>query len=222
MTAAAPSHDAPRPSAPGTGLGIGGLVCAVLGLCVPGLGLVGIVLGIIVLARAHTAGRGLAVASIIVGAISLVVNLLLLLALLLPALGQARNAAEQLRSAVSMGSIAREIIQADFESEADSAVSFDLEARFNLDPAVWAPPADAPQGVGTAYLLVVVASRDSLTSLMPHIPILIENPRVFDRRTLNAAYADGSTKSLTRDDVERIIDGERVEVYNTDGTRWTP
>ncbi|MFM8785353.1 MAG: DUF4190 domain-containing protein, partial [Phycisphaerales bacterium] len=69
----------------GTGLAVAALVCGIVGLCVPVLGLVAIILGVVYLARPRTTGRGLAIGGIVTG----VLGLLSTVALLLPALGQA-------------------------------------------------------------------------------------------------------------------------------------
>ncbi len=219
------THAQPLPqTASGTsvGLGITGLVFAVLGLCIPGLGLVGVVIGVILLARAAGSGKGLAVASVIVGAIGLVVNVLLVLALLLPALGQARSAARRTQSALYMQTIVGEIIDSDFDGETDGVTNYNLEAQLAIEPAIWTAPEWVSTEGGTPYLLVVAGNPESLTSLRSQIPILIENPKAFDQDTLHVTYADGSTKTLTREEVQRIIDGAKGDIYNSDGTRWTP
>jgi hypothetical protein len=222
---AAAAHAQPAPqntSGTSVGLGITGLVFAVLGLCIPGLGLAGIVIGVILLARAAGGGKGLAVASVIVGAIGLVVNVLLVLALLLPALGQARSAARRTQSALYMQTIVGEIIDSDFDGETDGVTNYNLEAQLAIEPAIWTAPEWVYTDGGTPYLLVVAGNPESLTSLRSQIPILIENPKAFDQDTLNVTYADGSTKTLTREEVQRIIDGAKGDIYNSDGTLWTP
>ena len=88
---------APTPAASseagGTGLAVAALVCGIVGLCVPLLGIVAIILGVVYLARPQPSGRGLAIAGIVTGVLGLLSTVALLLALLLPALRQARQAA---------------------------------------------------------------------------------------------------------------------------------
>jgi Domain of unknown function (DUF4190) len=80
------------PAPPKAGMALAALVCAILGFCIPGLGLVGLILGIIAVVRAgndpaHYRGTGLAIAGLVVGAVSLAMGV----AVTLPALARARE-----------------------------------------------------------------------------------------------------------------------------------
>lgn len=98
---AQPLAYAPPSSKPSTGMAIASLVLGISGLVVcPPVGLVGLILGIIALMNANKktgthGGRGLAIAGISTGAISLLFVPLILLSILLPALSRARELAKR-------------------------------------------------------------------------------------------------------------------------------
>ena len=85
-------------------LAILGLVFGILGFCTAGLlGVVGLILGIVAIvginkSQGRLGGSGLAIATIVVSAFSLVVGCAILPGLLLPALGKARMTAQNLKS----------------------------------------------------------------------------------------------------------------------------
>jgi hypothetical protein len=85
-------------------LAIVGLILGILGFCTGGLlGLVGLILGIIAIvsinkSQGRIGGSGLAIATIVVSAFSLVVGCAILPGLFLPALGKARLNAQNLKS----------------------------------------------------------------------------------------------------------------------------
>lgn len=209
----------------GAGLAIAGLVIAIIGLCVPLLGLVGIVLGIIVIARAtatangRDGGRGIAVAAITVGVIGLLMSFLMV-GLLLPALGKARQTAREIQSAAQMSVIARSIIDDERDRTDGGQMDYDLEARLQLEPGTWAMDADAPKGAGTAYILFAPEDPRLLRNDDPDLVILVENPKVFDRKRLNVTFGDGSTRGLPRAEVEALLQQAAGRVYNSDGTPW--
>jgi prepilin-type processing-associated H-X9-DG protein len=95
----APAAPASQPKT--SGLAIAALVCGIAGLCTLGLGgIIGLVLSIIAMSKisksaGHMAGRGLAIAGLIVSIVSIILipfTVGVLMALLIPALTNARNA----------------------------------------------------------------------------------------------------------------------------------
>jgi prepilin-type processing-associated H-X9-DG protein len=101
----APAAPASQPKT--SGLAIAALVCGIAGLCTLGLGgIVGLVLSIIAMSKisksaGHMAGRGLAIAGLIISIVSIILipfTVGILMALLLPALVGARNAAYSAQS----------------------------------------------------------------------------------------------------------------------------
>jgi hypothetical protein len=107
---AASDHD-PAPLTKMSGMAIAALICSALGFCIPPLGIVGLVLGIMAINRIdnpanRVRGRGLATAAAILGGISLVIGtILVLIALLLPALGAARRTARQMQNGTQVRGI---------------------------------------------------------------------------------------------------------------------
>lgn len=213
---------AAAPASSGTStLAVIALVLGVIGLCVPGFGLFAIILGVVVLARAGSGGRGLATAAIIVGVLGILFSVLMV-GLSLPALSKARSMSRQIQSSVSMQMISATMISSGFDGETDGVVDYNLETQLAVPVQVWVPAEPIPSGVGTAYLLVVPSDQKDFTSLMPQLPLLVENPKAFSRDQLNVAYADGSVRAMPREDATRILDSYPGKIYNTDGTRWKP
>lgn len=197
----------------GIGLAVAALVCGIVGLCVPVLGIVAIILGVVYLARPRTNGRGLAIGGIVTGVLGLLSTVAILLALLLPALGQARQAARQVESSVQMQQIASVLIS---DAEAPAADA-NLESRYALAADMWISP--SADGGARSYLRIV---PDPAVALDQSTPILAEDPDVVDRRTLVVAYADGSIDPLPRDEVIELLRAAGPRVRRTDGTPWAP
>jgi hypothetical protein len=196
----------------GTGLAVAALVCGIVGLCVPVLGLVAIILGVVYLARPRTTGRGLAIGGIVTGVLGLLSTVALLLALLLPALGNARQAARQVQSSAQMQQIAN-LLRSDAEEPAADA---SLESRYALTADMWISP--SADGGTRSYLRIV---PDPAFAAIGE-PILAEDPDMVDRRSLVVAYADGSISSIPRDEVIELLKAAGPRVRRTDGTPWAP
>ena len=215
-----PSYPQAYPAAPAAGgsnaLAIIALVLAVVGLCVPGLGLFGIVLGVVALIRSSASSRGLATGAIVVGVLSLLISMMMV-GLMLPA----RSSAQTARSAINMQNILSGIWEEDFDGMTDGVADYNLEAQLKIDPRSWVTPTPIPEGVGTAYLFVALDPQ-YLKSRRPQIPVLVENPKAFDRKQLNVTYADLNTVAMPRSDVMRIIEAYPGQIYNTDGSLWRP
>ncbi|MFM9170963.1 MAG: DUF4190 domain-containing protein, partial [Phycisphaerales bacterium] len=209
-----PRHAKADDAAHKGGLGESGAarVCGIVGLCVPVLGLVAIILGVVYLARPRTNGRGLAIGGIVTGVLGLLSTVALLLALLLPGLGRARQAARQVQSSAQMQQIAN-LLRSDAEEPAADA---SLESRYGLTADMWISP--SADGGTRSYLRIV---PDPAFAAIGD-PILAEDPDVVDRRMLVVAYADGSISSIPRDEVIELLKAAGPRVRRTDGTPWAP
>lgn len=204
---------AASPDSGGTGLAVAALVCGIVGLCVPLLGIVAIILGAVYLARASVNGRGLAIAGIVTGVLGLLSTVALLLALLLPALGQARQAARTVESGAQMQQIVG-VMLADAEVPPADA---NLESRYSLPAEMWISP--SAEGAARSYLRIV---SEAGAAADPQAPILVENPSVVDARTLNIVLADGSVALRPREEVAELLKAAGPRVRQSDGTAWTP
>jgi len=214
-------YPAPQAGGASNGLGIAALILAVVGLCVPFLGLVGLVLGIVAISKARNEGRGLAIAAIAVGAVSFLMSFLML-GLLLPALGKARQTAREIQSSSSMSMITRSMIADQFDGLTDGAPDYNLEAQLQIPPDMWGADLEIPRGVGTAYLLIAPGDPKLFQSLDSSLAILVENPKAFDRDRLSVSYADGFTERVPRAEAIALLEKAAGRVYNSDGTPWKP
>src|SRR5438874_2006417 len=91
---------------------IASLVLAIIGIVIPGLGLIGIVLGIIALTKMRdprVGGKGLAIGGIAVGAVSIVM-VGCMMSILLPSLNRARETANRVKCASNMRQIGQAIL----------------------------------------------------------------------------------------------------------------
>ena len=208
---------AASPDSGGTGLAVAALVCGIVGLCVPLLGIVAIILGAVYLARASVNGRGLAIAGIVTGVLGLLSTVALLLALLLPALGQARQSARQAARTVESGAQMRQIVGVMLADAEVPPADANLESRYSLPAEIWIAP--SAEGAARSYLRIV---SEAGAAADPQAPILVENPSVVDARTLNIVLADGSVALRPREEVAELLKAAGPRVRQSDGTAWTP
>ncbi len=95
----------PTTEAGGNGLAIAALVCAVIGFIIPLVGIVGIILAIIAIAKPAAPGRGkgFAIGMLVLAIVATVFNCIGVMGgIMLPALGKARQAARDLKSVTQL------------------------------------------------------------------------------------------------------------------------
>lgn len=217
--AGTPSQNA---SQGGTGLAIAALVCGIAGFCISPIGLVGIILGVVVLASSR-AGRGMAIAGIAAGAVGMLINIVVMLGLLLPALAAARDAARSAKSQIQMSAI-MQALQADAAGRKDQSLppgGVDLQAKFasELPAAMWVVPGASTAIGPDSYLYVPPKQGDDRQS--SQVLVLAENPELGSSK-LNAMFADGSVDRMPRAAVEKLLMQALPEVYTTTGEKWVP
>jgi len=208
---------------PSQGLAVAAFVVSLLALCVPPLGLVGIFLGVVAMVNANKdparcGGKGLAIAGISVGGASLIVGCVML-GVLLPALGAARNSARQVMSQAQMRQIgmALEMYASDNQGAFPEAGA-DLRQRLGTHltgPSVWEAPGAEP-GI-TSYFYVPIGGHDAASNPTTQA-LLYENPQLHRKRGGSVLYADLSVVNYDQPQYSVIIDA----VTLPDGTPWTP
>ncbi|MFN3166478.1 MAG: DUF4190 domain-containing protein [Phycisphaeraceae bacterium] len=100
-----PQYDEPAPS---NGMAIASLICGVLGFCLTPVAIVALILGILAMnkSRPGQPGRGMAVAGTVLGGVGIAVSIIvLLIAILLPALGAARRTAQRMQNSTQLRGI---------------------------------------------------------------------------------------------------------------------
>jgi prepilin-type processing-associated H-X9-DG protein len=141
------SYSAPA-AAGSNGLAVASLVCAILGLCVPVIpGVIAIVTGILGLKRANDprgSGRGLAIAGISIGAVSILLSTCMV-SILLPSLNRAREMANRVKCAANMRQIGVELQMYASSNAGQYPPDLDtLLAKSNtLTPSVFACPSSS-------------------------------------------------------------------------------
>lgn len=162
-----------------------------------------------------------AIIAIVAGGLVLIIVPLLacMIGLLLPAMGQARQAA---RNAMSMSqmrqiSIALQQYAGDNQGNLPEAGA-DLKLRlapYGLTAAEFTAPSPPP--TGESYYYVPLGNLNNLSSPGTAI-ILYESPAVPSRSGWNVAYADGSVQAMRDPQYAQLLAGLKLP----DGTPWAP
>jgi hypothetical protein len=192
-----------------TGLALTSLILGIAALCVPLLGIVALILGVMALNQAKReperyGGSGMAIAGISIGAVGTIVSCLaLMVGIFLPALGQARQAARQLKSATQMRNIGQALIlyaqdNKDWYPEAGA----DWQARiskYGVAPEVYQAPEDEP---GTVSYYYVPGYKSEFKQ---DRVILVERPGI-RRKGGNVFFDDGHVEFLETAEYTRLLD----------------
>jgi hypothetical protein len=196
-------------SSPGKGLAISSLVLGCLGI-IPLLGvltaLVGLILGIVALSKSQDK-KGLAVAGTTVSAITLVLACVISAAgILLPALGKARQAAQQIKSSVQMSGIAQGLkLYAMDNKDKLPEPGADWESRLVNAQLVSREMLTSPRAKGSGDISYFYVP-DAKPTFTHDKVLLIENPDLYLGRGGNVCYQDGQVDYLTGDDFWAAVD----------------
>ncbi|NOG55423.1 MAG: DUF4190 domain-containing protein [Planctomycetes bacterium] len=235
-----PAHAHMNPQ-PGQGLAIAALVIGICSLCIPLLSVVAITLGIIALVGTtgpvpKHGGRGLAVGGLVLGVVSLLLIPALMVGLMLPALGRARQAARTVKSQSQMRILAQSLtMYADTgNGSLPTYDNWDSVLVWNnyISPEILTSPvAPGPISIATYFdyeaagppaghvvnppsYFFVPASTITTDSTRV---LLYEHPDHYNDLGL-IAYHDGHVSRLPRNEFDLIISSLTLE----DGTRWAP
>lgn len=196
------------------GLGIGSLVCGVLGFCIPIVSsLIGLILGIVALVKAKPASRGrtLAIAGTIISASSILITPVMI-GIMLPALGKARQAARQIKSTTQMRLIAQSLtIYAQDYNGAFPEPGTDLTQRLSgvVQPGDFISPAEIYDRSNSYFYLGGYTTKDHFRTV-----ILVEDPNNFRWRGTNVAFLDGSIEFVTEPELSKLLDNAKDAAGN--------
>lgn len=208
-----PIEQETRPALPPkTGMAIAALVCGIVGLfCLP-VGVVGLILGIIALVRAHNrperyGGNGMAIAGITTGALSMVLSLLmfpLMIAIMLPALGKARQNAMQLKSGTQLHGIGQALTKYSNDHGALPESGANIRERltrlmYTTDELFESPHAADNPGV-TSYIYCPVERFDPTS---PSV-WMFENPSL-SPRGINVLFRDGHVEYILPERISSVL-----------------
>lgn len=195
----------PYPASPKTGMAVGALVCGILGFCIPGLGLVGLILGIVALTRAggdpaRHGGKGMAVAGLSLGAVSLVVVpvMALMISIMLPSLARAREIAKRTVCTTNMHAVGGALLS--YASDNDGAFPVDIAKALNdsgLSPKVL----NCPSCDQSNYRYIPGWS----TNDSPQEPVVYEPLENHDGEGGCILYLDGHAEFVNKDRWTRVI-----------------
>jgi len=204
-----PSFDQPRRLS--SGLAVAAIICASIGLCVPGLGLVGLILGIVAISKASSSpethgGRGAAIAAIIVGIVVLVLNVVAI-GVLLPALAKAREAARDFKSSIQLSMIAQAMHNyANANKGWLPEAGADWQSRLSLgDPSIFVSPRDEHATAADSYIYIpgfnIQQFKDPATAV-----VLYENPKYVNGGQVSVTFGDWHPGFISVSQLQQTLD----------------
>ena len=198
---------------PATGLAIGALICGIASFCVPGLGIVAVILGIIAFTQASAnpqtnGGKGMAIAGIVTGALSLLTVPVLMLGILLPALGKARQVAREVVVQTQIRAIDQTLLAyAVSNKDTFPEPGADWQARLKaagLDASLLVSPRAEPRSATDSFVYVpgfnLKEIKDPTKALLVY-----ENPKYVLHGRVSFGYADGHVDLVPVADVQRVL-----------------
>ncbi len=203
-----------QPVAPkSNGMAIGALVCSIIA-CIPGLPIVGLVLGIVAMNRAKSqperyGGHGLALAAVIIGGIGIIPSCAFSAGIFLPALGKARQSARQLKSSTQV----RQIQMALLAYANDNRGWFpepgaDWQARLGKyapTPGIFVSPFAGESTAGDSYLYVPGYTVPSPADAA-NVVLVYDNPVYVPRGKINIGMADGTVQAIRVQELQAYLD----------------
>ncbi len=204
MSTTPPPFSQQVPSSPevGKGLAMASVICGAIGIIFSPLGLVALILGIIAIVQiskpGRTGPRGLAITGTVLGGVGLLLGCLLVPAILLPALGKARNTARQLKSGTQMRAIVLGMqVYAQQNKDWFPPKGSDWQMLLTQSGAVSAELFRSPfaEPGQDSYFYVAPGRLADLRD--PHDTIvLVEDPAFYRGRGANVVMADGHITKL--------------------------
>lgn len=217
------SDSAASSTVKGAGLAITAIVLVILGICFFPIALVGLVFAIIAIVRGKGWPRVVGIVSVAVGLVVPFTGALML-GLMLPALGKARETARTVKSGVQatviVQSLITEVVISEREFPELASGAPNLEAFLtSVGPENWVSPAADTPDAGTSFVFLP-PTPGQLAKLDPTLPVLVENPDVVDAGNLNICFGDGSTSLQTREKAIRLLEAAQPRVFQTNGKPW--
>jgi len=197
-----------QPRAVSSGLAVAALVCACLGLCLPVVGLVGLILGIVAVSKASSSpqthgGMGMGIAGIVVGALSLLTSIAVLFmsaGILLPALGKARDSARQVKSSTQLRQI--DLALANYANDNNGwfpPAGADWQSLIAVpSPGVFVSPRDEHATAADSYIYIPGFNLGKINNPGDAV-IVYENPKYVTHGTISVGYADGHVVQISPD-----------------------
>ena len=213
-----------QPATP-SGWAIASLVCGILGFCTAPIGnILAIIFGIIGLNKTRdprVGGKGLSIAGICLGCVSLVVVIPMMIAILLPALNRAREQANRIKCASNMRQIGQEMAM--YANANGEHFPDKLEDLLQFDPtisrSVFICPSDdkvppsstslqaAQQEIASGKNCSYVYLGGDLTAAVSPDTVLMYEPFTDHQgQGMNVLFGDLHVEWLPRSEAQKILD----------------
>jgi prepilin-type processing-associated H-X9-DG protein len=197
------------------GLALAGLICSIAGLLTCGMaGIAGLVCSILGLRKSRETGngRGMAIAGIVIGAMSLLFVPALLISIMLPSLARAREKANQIRCASNLrqiGQAAQLYAQDNPDLGGPFGPGFDrLVQTQSISPQVFQCPSDGSAGTGQVTgspCSYIWLGQNLKTSSNPECVLAYEPLSNHGKEGANFLFADGHTEFIGVKDAAGMI-----------------
>ena len=210
---------APQPAAT-SGFAIWSLVCGILGFCLPiPSSLLAIIFGIIGLNKTRdprVGGKGMSIAGICLGGVTLVLVLPMSIAILLPSLNRAREQANRVKCASNMRQIGQDIAMYantdrnhQFPEKLEDLLTFDPSLShtvFVCPSSNKLPPSNAQQIASGSNDSYIYLGKDLNASASPDTVILFEPLSDHNGEGMNVMFGDFHVEWLTKSEAQKILD----------------
>lgn len=203
------------------GMAIGALVCGIVGFGCPLVGLVGLILGIVAVARVgrnpeQYGGKGLAIGGICTGALSLLL-IPLMISIFLPSLSRARELSKRTVCSAQLRGIGQALyIYAQDEPDGlfpERGCDWVARLSTNTLPRQFICPSDYQTARSSYYYVPGYGTKSD-----PRQIILYERLDIHSGEGGNILYQDSHVSFVKSPEFEEAIDA----ITLPDGTPWTP
>ncbi|MGQ0627984.1 MAG: DUF4190 domain-containing protein [Phycisphaerales bacterium] len=211
-------------AAPSVGLAVAGLVLSILGLCMPVVGVVGLVMCIFALVNASKrpdvyGGKGIATGGVVCGGLSILTSCGLVMVIILPATMVARDSARQAMSGSQLRAIGIALnTYAVDNKDAYPETGANLRQRLGngVDPSLWDSPHRDKSSNEPSYIYVGGRTSTFTASKV----LMFENPLYAGQSGISMLFQDGSVRVIRKDSALPLISGLKG-LTTPEGTGWT-
>lgn len=182
--------ETPPPAQPGNGLAIASMVLGIASFVFGVTAIAGLILGIISLAR-KSAGRGFAIAGVACSAVCLLAYVALMVAILVPGLGHAKELAKQAKCSMQLNAIGKAVIMYQSDNNEQFPPDLNTLVRAGQPSELLRCPSATEKGRACDYLYAPPPADAPLSTV-----IACELAGNHKDGSRNVLHADGRVESM--------------------------